>query len=471
MDRIGSKSVSSAVGWYPPAPVPPPRDLSTARLLWTLRTSNIAIWPEAAYRQPMLTRRVFGRRTVLVNDPAAIRQVLGSEAAKFERFLATPRLLRPVAGNGVLLAEGEDWRRQRRMVAPAFTPNNVNLVLPHFTAAARRLCRAAAGEATGRANLYRLFQNAAIDGLGRGLFSLSFADRAERLGGMARSYFKGAGKPTAADSFARHEQQYGWASWRRRAFARRWFAEIDAILDAWRSNASGGSDLANGGQDIMTLLHRWRDPQSGEALGEDELRHQAATMIAAGFETTALTMFWTAFLLAQDRGAQDAVAAELAAAPPGTQGAVKDLDRWPLLRQAIFEAMRLYPPVSFMSRIAIDRVEVGGHELAPGTIVIISPWVLHRHHAHWADASAFAPDRFAGQPQAHLAGGAFMPFGGGPRTCVAATFALSEVTIMLAHLFDRFDVAMSAGSRVMPLSIISTTPNVEPNFVLTERRT
>jgi cytochrome P450 len=438
-------------------------------LLWTLRTSNIAIWPEAAYRELILPRRVFGRHTLLVNDPAAIRQVLATEASSFQRFLATPRLLRPVAGNGVLLAEGDEWRRQRRMVAPAFTPGNVNLVLSHFGAAAQRLCSNAAVAGAMPVNLYRLFQNAAIDGLGRGLFSLSFADRAERLGAMARTYFRGPGRPTAADSFARHEKQFGWASWRRRAFARRWFGEIDAILDDWRAAAPSASGPSGEAKDIMTLLDRWRDPGGGASLGADELRHQAATMIAAGFETTALTMFWTAFLLAHDQRTQSAIAAELAAEPPGELGSVKDLDCWPLLRQTVFEAMRLYPPVSLMSRIAINPVRIADCDLAPGTIVVISPWVVHRHHLYWENPSAFRPDRFAGQPQAHLAGGAFMPFGGGPRTCVAATFAMSEVMILLAHLFSRFSVALDSGPAVLPQAIISTTPSVEPGFILTKR--
>ncbi len=435
------------------------------RLLWELRTSNISIWPERAYDELLLPRQVFGVDTLLVNDPAGIKQVLSTNARQFHRYMVTPRLLRPVAGDGVLLAEGEDWRQQRRSVSPAFTPASVERVVPRFVEAAEHLCTRA-GEEIGRGsvNLYRLFQTSAIDALGRGLFSLPFGERADRLAGMAREYFAGPGRPNVSDSFARHEGQFRWASGRRRRFEKAWFAEIDSILEDWRRTASLGS-AGSRRQDIMTVMSDWRDPDTGQPMTERELRHQTATMIAAGFETTALTMFWTAYLIAKYADTQQEIRREIAQYPPRELRSMKDLERWPRLREAIFEALRLYPPVAFMSRVAIQPTEVCGREIAPGTVIVISPWVLHRHRRFWDEPQLFQPERFAGQPRAHLAGGAFIPFGSGPRICLGASFAFAEAMILLGTVIERFDITVEARPLV-PSAIISTTPSVEPGFQL-----
>jgi cytochrome P450 len=436
--------------------------------LWELRTSNISIWPERAYDELLLPRRVFGRDTLLVNDPAGIQEVLSTRAAHYRRYLVTPRLLRPVAGDGVLLAEGDAWRQQRRSVAPAFTPVNVERVLHQFVEAAEDLCvRARGGSRAGGVNLYPLLQVAAIEALGRGLFSLPFGDRADRLAAMARAYFAGPGRPNIGDSFARHEGQFRWATWRRRRFERKWFAEIDSIIGDWRQASAAATPGRGGGEDIMTVLSRWRDPDSGRPTSEHELRHQTATMIAAGFETTALTMFWAAYLLGHHQEVQQEIRIELAANPPGGLQSLKDLERWPRLREALFEAMRLYPPVAFMSRIAVEDTHVSRREVASGTIIVISPWVLHRHRRFWSEPDLFRPGRFVDQPRAHLSGGAFIPFGLGPRSCLGATFAFAEAMILMAHLIQHYVISLADDRPVMPRAIISTMPSVEPSFRLT----
>lgn len=453
--------------WRPPAPTPPATDLPVWRLLWELRTSNISIWPEHAYEELLLPRRVFGRDTLLVNDPAGIKEVLATRASSYVRYMATPRLLRPVAGDGVLLAEGDDWRQQRRSVSPAFTPANVDRVVPHFRLAAEALCaKAGAQLSRGSINLYQMFQTAAIDALGRGLFSLPLDQRADRLAAMARAYFAGPGRPNVSDSLARHEQQFRWATRRRRKFHRAWFAEIESMLSEWRSSPSRPRDERGGAQDLMTVLSSWRDPATGEGISTDQLRQQTATMLAAGFETTALTMFWTAYLLANDQPAQEQIRRELRSSPPGDARTLKDLERWPRLREALFEAMRLYPAVAFMSRIAVAPTEICGRAISPGTVIVISPWVLHRHRLFWTKPELFQPKRFADQPRAHLAGGAFIPFGAGPRSCLGASFAVAEAMTLLAHLIHRFEIRVSDGRQLIPRSVISTMPSIEPAFEL-----
>jgi cytochrome P450 len=136
----------------------------------------------------------------------------------------------------------------------------------------------------------------------------------------------------------------------------------------------------------------------------------------------------------------------------------------------MFEAMRLYPPVAFMSRIAVEPTAVCGREVAPGTIIVISPWVLHRHRKFWSEAELFRPERFADNPRAHLAGGAFIPFGSGPRSCVGASFAFGEAMILLASLIARFEIRVASPRPLVPRAIISTMPSSEPVFSVRDIR-
>ncbi|HEV2080210.1 MAG TPA: cytochrome P450, partial [Allosphingosinicella sp.] len=121
----------------------------------------------------------------------------------------------------------------------------------------------------------------------------------------------------------------------------------------------------------------------------------------------------------------------------------------------------------FMSRIAVEPTQICGRNIAPGTIIVISPWVLHRHRRFWSEPDLFRPARFVERPRAHLSGGAFIPFGSGPRSCLGASFALAEATILMAYLIENFVISLVDRRPVMPKAIISTMPSVEPAFRLT----
>jgi cytochrome P450 len=188
--------------------------------------------------------------------------------------------------------------------------------------------------------------------------------------------------------------------------------------------------------------------------------------MSAGVETTARTMFWTAYLLAQVPQAQAAIRAELRRFPPEAVGAMQDLQHWPMLRAVILETMRLYPPASVISRVAAHDHALLGLPVRAGSLVMISPWVMHRHHRLWDSPLAFDPRRFAGNPQAYLSLPGYLPFGAGPRACLGAAFALTEASILLAFLLARFEISIEGDRPVLPVAILSTTPDREPLFRL-----
>ena len=208
-----------------------------------------------------------------------------------------------------------------------------------------------------------------------------------------------------------------------------------------------------------------RDPETGEPLSNAEIRDQAATMLAAGFETTAGAMFWTLYLLARDPDEQARIRQEIQADPPSASLAEVGR-RWPRLRRAVLEALRLYPSAPLLFRMALQPDRLLDVEVPAGSIVIIAPWIVHRHRKLWDNPDAFMPGRFEGKEREYLSGGAYLPFGAGPRICIGASFALTEASIMLATLLGRFEVRLDDDRELEPRSMITTTPSIDPWFRL-----
>src|SRR5262249_32613224 len=162
---------------------------------------------------------------------------------------------------------------------------------------------------------------------------------------------------------------------------------------------------------LLDLLLEARDSETGEALSDAEVRDECGTMLTAGYETTARLLFWATYLLTLDLVYQSRVRAEIAAFPPDRVTRLDDLLNWPRARQPVLEPLRLSPPVAYIAREAIADDPVAGEPVRPGTLIWISPWVLHRHRKFWIQPTAFMPDRFASMPASWNNDGAFMPFG------------------------------------------------------------
>lgn len=451
----------SAPVLVPPAPRVHRKPLPMWRIIAGLLRDPLAIYSEQDFERPFSRSRALGVQSIGVNDPAAARHVLAS-AAKYRRPVAAVRSIRWMLGNGLLLAEGDTWRRQRRMLAPVFSPAHVGELLPHFHGAGAAMLRRLEGRA--EANLSFEFNGATLDSILRALFSTPADTQGAELAGLVRGYMSGPGRPNLLDALARREQDFGLFDGPRRRFRDRWLAAVDALVEARRRQPARGD-----GRDLLDVLLAARDAETGERLPPDEIRDQAATMLFAGFETTTRLLFWASYLLSLDGAEQAAVRGEIAGFPPARVASLDDLDNWPRMRRTLLEALRLYPPVGLLVREAVEADEVLGEPIAPGDLVWVSPWTLHRHRRHWEHPTAFMPDRFAEHPHP-WAHGAFMPFGGGPRICIGAGFAMAEAQILLATLLHRFEIGVVGGRPVIPVGAVTTIPNHEPRFALRSAR-
>lgn len=432
----------------PPLPPRPAHDLTLWRVARALRQNSLAAWPARAYRDLIVHRRFLGVDCWLVSEAEGVRHILRDRAENYTRPVTAQRLMRPGTGDGLLLAEGDDWKSQRRMMAPHLAPVEIERLIPKIQEAAAHAVTGL-GERT-EANLARVFEAAAIDTLGRCLFSTPLASRAERIGDLTRSYLGGPSRGNLFDFLAHRITDYGFAMVRRQRWSKRWFAEVDATIAARRAvNATG---------DLFAAL------EHGDPAG---LRDQVATMLAAGYESTARALFWASYLLAQDEAAQDAVRAELEAKPPCEINSLADLKAWPRLNHVLQEAMRLYPPVSTLMRTAHEADDIAGAAIKPGALVIVCPWVLHRHERHWEAPDGFRPERFAGPRPVD---GTYIPFGLGKRVCIGATLALTEAQLLLAHVLWRWRIALTDRRPVLPVAVATTVPDHEPRFSLTPVR-
>jgi cytochrome P450 len=443
----------------PPAPPVHRKDLPPIKLLLGSIRNSLAIWPDYAFESAFNRNTLFGVESVLINDPGGVRYMMATNAANYVRPAMLPRILRPLAGASLFLAEGSEWRRQRRQLSPSFTPNHVNILLPHFIAAANDLAHQLEGQRS--ADLSDAYQRAALNAVLRALFSMPDREERDRIGDLVRQYFTGPGRPQIFDGFATSETSFAFALGGRRAFQKRWFSAVDAIVSARHSAPRDTSH-----RDLLDLLIAACDTETGEPFAASEVRDQCAGMIFAGYETTARLLFWASYLLTLDPGEQARLRAEVATFPPERVVTLADLGHWPRLRLVLLEALRLYPPVPLLVREPVEDDMIMGEPVRPGVQVYVAPWVLHRHRKHWQHPTAFMPDRFAGQPSPWTSGGAYLPFGVGPRICIGAVFALSEAQIVLATMLQRYTLAIESKRPVLPVGRLTVQPSYAPMFRL-----
>ena len=447
-----------------PSRPPAPRDaLSLLAFLRAIRTNALSIWPQAAYRDDIAARSFFGRMNVLVNAPEAIHRVLIDNAANYRRSPATIRILRPIAGEGLLLSEGETWRHQRRIIAPALSPRVMPILARHIVettlAHAERLAKQAH---EGPVNLLGFVQDLALEIAGRSLFSLEMHAFGGDIRGLLTEYAHRLARPHLFDMLLPPSVPT-MRDLQRRQFQRRWMHLIEAIIgDRLRQSVSDDA------RDLFDLLRAARDPDSGERFSAEQLRDQLSTMLLAGHETTAITLFWSLTLLAMDPMEQQRVAEEVRGVTITPDDATAALPVLVRTRAVINETLRLYPPAFAIVREAIGPDRWDGFELPRHAVVMISPWVLHRHQRYWRHPDAFDPGRFMpdSPPPPRFA---FLPFGAGPRVCVGAQFALTEAVLVLAMLVQRFAFSLEAPRPVLPVAAVTTQPDHAPMFRVQSR--
>jgi cytochrome P450 len=420
------------------------------------RRNVLEIIPSYAYRKPIISGEMLMRWHMLA-DPAGMKRVMVDNLANYPKSEIMRRMLRPAIGDSLFNAEGAEWKWQRQAVAPVFTHRNVVALAPAMTATAERAAaRLAASLAP--VEIVSQMMTATFDVIcdvalsGREHFDGATFARA------ITEYFRTAGRASLLDFL-------GVPQWLPRPgtlLAARSVAVmhdmVATAIGARRQKEAGSKD------DLLDHMLAAADPETGHRMSREELIHNMQFFIVAGHETTALAIAWAIYLLANSPSHQERARNEARAQLAGRAAGADDLAAMPFIQWVLEEAMRLYPPVGLLARTVVAEDELCGRKMAPGDILFLPIWALHRHEMWWRQPERFVPERFDPASGEKRDKYQYLPFGAGPRVCVGANFAMMQAGIILSTLIQRFRFRPALPQ---PQPVMSMTVRPEPGVFVT----
>lgn len=394
-----------------------------------------------------------GQTVWFANSPELARHILKDNYTNYTKA-GTPDdfMLTPLLGKGLLTSNGAQWERQRRLCAPSFRRVAVESFDGLMVQAAADLATAW-GEAADRGDAVRVDHDftaltlrvvasallgSELTAAGRG-FGQAVDDINRFIG-----HFDGT-PPEDADFRARLRAYTGAKGFLDRV--------VGTMIGARRLTGPDGGHHG----DLLDAMLGAHD-EHGDALSDRELHDQVLTMVMAGHETTAKALSWTLHLLDRHPGHAARVREEIDRVVGARLPTAADLPALVHTRQCLDEAVRLFPPVWLISRLAVADDMLGGRRIPAGTLVCISPWTLHRHPGHWEEPEEYRPERFAPGRQHSRAGHAYLPFGGGPRVCIGQAFATTEAMLVLTVVLQRLRLTQEPGTEVVPEALVTLRP-------------
>lgn len=395
------------------------------------------------YGDVVLLKLPVGHR-ILLNHPSDIERVLVLEQNKFQKSTFTRRATERLLGNGLLTSEGQLWRRQRRLAQPAFqrarvaeyAQTMVDLTLAHISSWRDGEPRDLAEE------MMKLTQSIALKTLFGSELKSEAARVGEALGTVMRYQLNRLRSPI------RLPESWPTKSSRRAQGA---YDFLDSIV--YRIIAERLSDPKPADDLLSRLIHA--HDEDGSKMSPKQLRDEVMTIFLAGHETTALTLSWTWYLLAENARTELCLQEELHRVLGGRAPMAEDLDRLPYLDAVIRESMRLYPPAYIVTRTSVEPFDIAGYSFHAGTTVLMSQWVMHRSGKYFEKPLTFLPERWMDGLADRLPPFAYFPFGGGPRRCIGQGFAQIEAALLIATIAQRFRFLLAPGYRVVPEPLVT----------------
>lgn len=388
-------------------------------------------------------------RVMLVSHPDLIEQVLVTDNKSFSKHYAL-RLLIPILGQGLLTSEGNFWLRQRRLIQPAFSRQQVESYAGVMLDHTHRLLGAWRDGQT--RDLHADMMQLALGIVSKTLLDVDAGDRYHEVAASIDTILN--------DFDARFQSAFPPPFWlplvpqniRLKRAIHRLDTIIGRIIAQRRAEGAGRGDL-------LSQLIQARDADDQTGMTDRQLRDEVMTLFLAGHETTANALAWTWYLLATHPVIESRLYDELRTVLAGREPTVADVPRLTFTSRILQESLRLYPPAYSFGREAIADVELGGYRVPKGTTVILSQWVTQRDSRFYQHPERFDPDRWTPEFTKTLPKYAYFPFGGGPRICVGNTFALLESTLILATIASRFRFTLVPGTDVRPRASVTLRPH------------
>jgi cytochrome P450 len=434
---------------YPPRVVPPKQPLGLLPFVYNFIQNPLAVMPEAVYETAMVARE--RARAVWITDPDLVKAVLLDRREEFPKSPLERRVLGPLLGDGILIADGPAWRWQRQIAAPLFRHQDLIDDVPAMTRAAEATIadwRSAPAGTVHAIDLdmtratYRVISDTLLPG------DEALGEVFERQG---REYLH----PISWSMVYALFDVPAWLPHPGRRAMRRAEVEMRGIVAELIRRRRAATEKS---ADLLQRLIDARHPETKEPMSDTQLVDNVLTFYAAGHETTAKALTWTLYLLALAPQWAERIAGEVEAVTGGAPVGPAHIDKLVVTAQVVKEGMRLYPPAPVISRVTSKALELGGKTLAAGTQVVVPIWAIQRHRKLWADPDRFDPARFAPDKEKAISRYQYMPFGAGPRICIGMAFAMLEATAMLATFVRAARFAPVSGYEPEPVSRVTLRP-------------
>ncbi len=426
--------------------------LRTLAVLRRMVRNPMDAWPPAVYTEDMVRSRMLGHLTVFVCAPDLVQQILVDDADSFIKAEPMRRALVPALGTGILTAEGRHWRFQRRLASPVFRPSAVNAFIPAMISAARGMRDAWSALPAGSTidathEMMRLTFDIILETMlsGRGNIDVARVERS------MRAFLEATGWLAALSAI--HAPT--WTPFPGKWSASRGGTYLRQMVTARVAERRHTGERR---EDLLSLMLDAKDPDTGEALNDEEICDNLLTFIAAGHETTALALSWTFYLLSRHPEIETRVLEEIAGVTGGAPLEAARVADLHYTRQVIQESMRIYPPAPMVVRQPNRPVTIGGYPVGTDDNVFIPIYAMHHHAKLWDDPSRFDPDRFAPEAAKARHRYAYLPFSAGPRICIGMGFSLFEAAAILGTLLPAFRLSVDPAFTPTPKLRVTMRP-------------
>jgi cytochrome P450 len=462
----------SSVPHHPRCPVFPP-PLKGKAALWKLFFKKQRSWMDGlydrSYQMKMGEVRLPGVHLYMVNQPDLVRRVMIDDVAQFPKHKMMGDILEPLLGESIFTTNGRQWQKQREMLNPAFEMARVQYVFSLMQDAVTAMeARLAARADLADIDIDHEMTYVTADIIFRTILSVSIEEDEARAIFDAFVLFQ---KESPRAALHRVFNLPSWWPFGRRAEKKRLAAgeEIRAALTRVIRPRYDAGPGAGDEQDILASLLKSVDPDTGGRFSFNEIVDQVAMLFLAGHETSASALTWSLYLLSLNPEVQEDARREvmdvLAAEPLG----VSAIRRMGLVRDVFREALRLYPPVGFFARECAEKTKMRDKKMPKGSVVVVAPWLIHRHREYWDNPDGFDPYRFSRDKGKVSMRDIFLPFGMGPRVCIGTAFAMQEAGLILATLLKTYRVDPVDGFVPEPVGRITVRSDNGMRVRLTRR--
>ncbi|WNG14881.1 cytochrome P450 [Cystobacter fuscus] len=432
----------------PALAIDPPRRLkeyapSPLELLMAVRREGFLGWMTNTWRQQgdLFRLRMGKQSLVLVAHPDHVRDINVTRREKYDKGESYDTLRELLLGNGIVTAIGEDWRRQRRLMAPFFTPRGVEKFYPIFLSDTQQLIERWRSHHQGSGRPVEMLDEMMLvtaSVILHSVFSTESSEAVLRIKDALETLLSRVSEmqnpvkiplwvPTPGNLKFRQAQKLS-TGYIRELIARRRALPTEQWPD-----------------DLLTKLMTTKDEETGTLMAEQLLVDNGFTMFAAGHETTARTLSFLWYALSQNPEVERRLHAELDSVLGDAPPTISDLKKLPYTLQVVKEVLRLYPAAPMYARDAVADDELDGVHIPAGTRMLIFSYGTHRHPEFWDEPERFDPDRWLPEREAARHAYAYHPFAIGPRICLGNNFSLLETHVMTAMLARRFKLRLKPG--------------------------